>query len=280
MLANRGVVVADKDLEPDCYAVEGLEEMAKLAFSANLGFLFAEHSLPNAIRAAHNAGFAAVECHWPFDTPPEQVRTALEDTGLRMLSLNTRRGDVANGDNGLAAVPGRVDEARAAIAEAIDYAVAIDCSYVHVMAGFASGSAAHETFLSNLAYASELARENGRSILIEPLNRIDAPGYFLNTSEQASAILVELAADNTKLMFDCYHIQIQEGDLTRRLNAMRDCIGHIQFASVPDRGPPGSGEVNYPWLFKWLDENEFIMPLGAEYRPQGTTASSLGWLGS
>lgn len=235
-------------------------------FSANLGFLFTELPLPDAIRAAARAGFAAVECHWPYDTPVDSVRAALAETGLPMLGLNTRRGDVAAGDNGLAAVPGREAEARAAIDEAIDYARAIDCGAVHVMAGFASGEAAEACFVANLRYAVERAAPDV-TVLIEPLNRFDAPGYFLSTSAQAVALIEAVASDRLKLMFDCYHIQIQEGDLTRRLDALRPLIGHIQFASVPDRGAPDHGEVNYPWLFRWLDGHGFDRPLGAEYKP-------------
>jgi len=167
-------------------------------YSANLGFLFTELDLPDAIRAARKAGFAAVECHWPYDTPTDQVNAALSETGLRMLGLNTRRGNVEAGDNGLAAIPGREAEARAAIDEAIDYAAAIGCGAVHVMAGFASGDAAHATFLGNLRYAVERATLHGITVLIEPLNRHDAPGYFLNTSQQAKGIIDEVASDGLK----------------------------------------------------------------------------------
>ena len=247
-------------------------------YSANLGFLFTELDLPDAIRAARKAGFAAVECHWPYDTPTDQVNAALSETGLRMLGLNTRRGNVEAGDNGLAAIPGREAEARAAIDEAIDYAAAIGCGAVHVMAGFASGDAAHATFLGNLRYAVERATLHGITVLIEPLNRHDAPGYFLNTSQQAKGIIDEVASDGLKLMFDCYHIQIQEGDLTRRLQALRPIIGHIQFASVPDRGKPNHGEVDYRWLFQWFDAQGFTQPLGAEYKETETGDNRFDWL--
>lgn len=250
------------------------------AFSANLGFLFSELSLPEAIRAAAAAGFDAVECHWPFDTPASDVQSALTDTGLSMLGLNTRRGNVEAGDNGLAALPNRETEARAAIDEAIEYASAINCGAVHAMAGFASGEAAHETFVSNLRYAVERAEPLGITILIEPLNRHDAPGYFLNTSAQARGIIEEIGSDALKLMFDCYHIQIQEGDLTQRITALRPIIGHIQFASVPDRGAPDHGEVDYAWLFQWLDDQGITRPLGAEYKESGGDAERFAWLGA
>ena len=247
-------------------------------FSANLGFLWADRPLPDAIRAAKAAGFAAVECHWPYDTPAEEVAAALAETGLDMLGLNTRRGDVAAGDNGLSALPGREAEARASIDEAIAYAVAIGTRRIHVMAGFASGAAAHVAFTANLAYACAEAVAQGITILIEPLNRYDAPGYFLTTTAQARAIIEEVGADNLRLMFDCYHVQLMEGDLSHKLDDLAPLIGHIQFASVPDRGAPDHGEIFYPFVFARIAEMGWATPLGAEYKPGGDTDATLGWL--
>ena len=247
-------------------------------FSANLGFLWTDRSLPDAIRAAKLAGFDAVECHWPYDTPAEDVSAALSETGLPMLGLNTRRGNPAQGDNGLAAIPERVDEARAAIDEAISYAVAIGTANIHVMAGFAEGPDARDTFIANLRYACEIASKNAQSILIEPLNKYDAPGYFLSTTSQAQSIIDDVGADNLKLMFDCYHVQLMEGDLSNKLEQLKPIIGHIQFASVPDRGAPDHGEVNYNHVFKRIDELGYDMALGAEYKPQVPTDQTLQWL--
>lgn len=207
-----------------------------MKFSANLGFLWADRPLPDAIHAAKAAGFDAVECHWPYEVPAEAVTAALEETGLRMLGLNTRRGDVAGGENGLSALPGRDKDARAAIDEAIAYALAINTPNIHVMAGFAEGRNAHETFVENLRYACEKAAPYGITILIEPLNRYDAPGYFLTTTDQALALIADVGTTNLKLMFDCYHVQLMEGDLTHRIETLLPSIGHIQLASVPDRG--------------------------------------------
>mgnify|MGYP006286660175 FL=1 len=245
-------------------------------FSANLGFLWAERPLPEAIRAAARAGFAAVECHWPGDVPEAELRDALAETGLPMISLNTRRGDVVAGDNGLAALPGREAEARAAIDEALAYAEAVGARAVHVMAGRARGAAARETFLANLAHACAAAGD--RTILIEPLNRHDAPGYFLRTTDQARGIIATLGAPNLKLMFDCYHVARTERDVTTRLAALMPVIGHVQVASVPDRGPPDRGELHYPAVFAALDRLGWTAPVGAEYRPGGPTEDSLGWL--
>ena len=249
-----------------------------MKFSANLGFLWNELSLPNAIRAAKAAGFNAVECHWPYETPAVEIRKALKETGLTRLGLNTVRGDVAGGENGLTALPGREAEARAAIDQAIEYATTIGTPNIHVMAGFACGEAARQTFITNLRYATTTANQHNITILIEPLNHYDAPGYFLQTSAQAKAIIDAIAVDNLRLMFDCYHLQIMEGDISRRLEDLLPLIGHIQFASVPDRNEPDQGELNYRHVFKQLDKLGYTAPLGAEYKPRGTTDAGLGWM--
>lgn len=247
-------------------------------FSANLGFLWTDRALPDAIRAARAAGFDAVECHWPYDIPASAVRDALVETGLPMMGLNTRRGDVAGGENGLSALAGREAEARAAIDEALAYAVEIGAGAVHVMAGFAQGASAHAAFVANLRYACAAAGDC--SILIEPLNRHDAPGYFLASTDQARAIIDEVGASNLKLMFDCYHVGRTEGDLITRLADLKPVIGHIQFAAVPDRGAPDHGEINYSAVFEAIANMNWDTPLGAEYKPGGDTDATLGWMQS
>lgn len=247
-------------------------------FSANLGFLWQELSLPDAIRAAKRAGFDAVECHYPYDTPAEAVRQALEETGLSMLGLNTARGNIAAGDNGLAAIPGREDEACRLIDQAIDYAAAIGARNVHVMAGKSAGDEARGTFIANLRYACERADKTGTTILIEPLNYRDAPGYFLQTADQALDIIAAVDAANLKLMFDCYHLQIMQGDLTRRLQDHVAAIGHIQIAAVPDRREPDHGEIDYRHILQFLEKLGYDRPIGAEYRPATTTEAGLAWL--
>jgi hydroxypyruvate isomerase len=249
-----------------------------MKFSANLGFLWNDLSLPDAIRAAKSAGFDAIECHWPYDVPVAEVSNALAETGFKMLCLNTRRGDIAGGDNGLSAITGREEEARAAIDEAVIYASAIGAENIHVMAGFASGVEARATFVANLNYACKNAARHGITILIEPLNKYDAPGYFLTTTDQAVLIIGEVGAKNLKLIFDCYHVQLMEGDLTHRMEQNLAHIGHIQFASVPDRGPPDHGEINYSHLFQVIARLGYDAPIGAEYKPVGQTSQSLGWM--
>lgn len=247
-------------------------------FSANLGFLWTELSLPDAIRAAARAGFDAVECHCPYDTPFEDVKAAMEETGLPMLGINTERGNVADGDNGLAAVPGREEEARALIDQAVSYAQAIGARNIHVMAGFAQGAAARQCFVDNLSYACNAAAPHGITIVIEPLNHHDVPGYYLNTADQAAEIISAVGAANLKLMFDCYHIQIMQGDMTRRLEQFMPIIGHIQIAAVPTRAEPDDGELDYRYVMRSIRSLGFTAPVGAEYRPATTTEAGLGWM--
>ena len=251
------------------------DQMPRLTFSANLGFLWKESTLPEAIRLAKAAGFSAVECHTPYDVPAAEVKAALDETGLPMLGINTVRG--MPGDSGLAALAGREGDARAAILQAIRYAEAIGAGAIHVMAGRAEGAAAHAAFLDNLAYARE-ACPAGITLLIEPLNPHDAPGYFLNSTDQARGIIEDLALPGVKLMFDCYHVGRTEGDIVTRLRDLLPVIGHIQFASVPDRGPPDRGEVDYRYVFRASEALGWERPLGAEYRPAGETGASLGWM--
>ena len=247
--------------------------------SANLGFLWTELSLPDAIHRAAEAGFGAVETHFPYQYASNDVNTALQSTGLPMLGINTRRGNVEAGDNGLAAIPGREDEARGFIDEAINYAAAINCSNVHVMAGFSSRDGeAESTYRDNLTYACELASVHDITILIEPLNHYDAPNYHLNTIDDAISTVDAVGRDNLKIMFDCYHVQIMQGDLTRRLRQSLPYVGHIQFASVPERQEPDRGEINYANLFAAILEMGWTGYLGAEYKPFSETDAGLGWM--
>ncbi|MEM6941489.1 MAG: TIM barrel protein [Pseudomonadota bacterium] len=245
-----------------------------MQFSANLGFLWSDLALPEAIRAAKAAGFAAVEAHWPYDTPADAVSDALSETGLPMLGINTVRGQP--GENGLAALPDRTEDARRAIDQALAYADAIDANAVHVMAGFSTGTDARAVFAENLRYACERTH---RMILIEPLNRHDAPGYFLQTTDQAADVISCVDCENLRLMFDCYHVGRTEGDVITRLEALLPIIGHIQVASVPDRGAPDHGELHYPAIFAQLAALGWTTPLGAEFKP-GNAKQIAAWIAS
>lgn len=247
-----------------------------MKLSANLGFLWTDRTLPDAIRAAAKAGFDAVECHFPYEEDPVSVKAALTETGLPMLGLNTVRGNLDAGDFGLSALPGRETDAQAAIDQAIAYARQIGCQNIHVMAGRASGDEARQAYRTNLAYAAEKAGEIG--ILIEPINTRDVPGYHLSLVEDAAQLIRDLAIPNLRLMLDCYHTQIMQGDLTRRIEAHLDVIGHLQIAAVPCRAEPDTGEIAFDRLIPAIDALGYTGYWGAEYKPGESTDTGLAWL--
>lgn len=247
-------------------------------FSANLGFLWKELPLTEAILAAGNAGFEAVEAHWPYDVPAERLKESLSAAGLPMISINKVRGDTGRDENGLTALAGREWEARSAIDQAIAYAAAIDARYVHVLAGTEADGAETTTYVDNIQYAADRAAGQGVGILVEPINQRDMPGYFLRSTGQALDVLEMVGRDNVRIMFDCYHVELIEGAVAQRLEALLPHIGHIQFAAVPTRAEPDTGEVDYRQLFALIDRLGYRAPLGAEYRPRGKTEDGLSWM--
>jgi hydroxypyruvate isomerase len=248
-------------------------------FSANLGFLWQELALPDAIRAAKRSGFDAVECHIPYNVPTEAVRDALAETGMVMVGINTRQGINGASDFGVNAMPGREAEARGYIDEAVAYGAAIGCLNINAPSGKTGRTVeAEATYRSNLAYACEKAAAHGMTIVVEPINQRDAPRFHVSLVEQAIETIVAVGAPNLRLMFDCYHTQIMQGDLTRRLEAALPWIGNIQFAGVPLRREPDEGEVNYVHVFEAIDAMGWTGRVGAEYRPRTTTEEGLGWL--
>ena len=237
-------------------------------FSASLGLLWAQLPLAEAIMQAKKIGFDAVECHWPYDDNQDDIADALRQTGLKMLGINTRRGNIEAGEFGLSALVGREAEARLAIDEAVDFAAAMQVPNIHLMAGIASGADAYACFIDNIRYATDKARHYNLTILIEPINHYDVPHYFLHHTQQAIDIINHIGADNLKLMFDCYHIQRMQGNITHHLQQCKDYIGHIQFASVPERAEPDRGELDYRTIFQYIAQKlDYHKPLGAEYRP-------------
>lgn len=238
-----------------------------IRFSANLGFLWADLPLPQSIARAAAAGFAAVECHWPYDTPAAATRAALAAASVPMLSLNTRPGD----SFGLAARTDQ-DKARAATREALDYAAATDTAMVHVMAGKGGDEA---LFREHLRWACDLAAPLGIALLIEPINPFDVPGYHLTHPDQAATTIAAVNRPNLKMMLDFYHIGRLGLNPLDTYRQHRTRIGHIQIAAVPDRGPPDHGLIDYSALLPQID---WPAPIGAEYRPPGATETSLDWL--
>lgn len=246
-----------------------------LRISANLGFLFTDRPLPDAIHAAALAGFDAVEMHWPYATDPTEVRAALTETGLPLLAVNTPRGDVGAGDFGLCALPGRTDEARAAIDLALDWAAEAGAGALHLMAGRAApGADADAAFLASIAHARARAEPLGISLLIEPLNPVDAPGYHLSSLALAHGIRAR-SGKAVHVMFDCYHLARLGEDLLAAFAADPEAIGHVQFAAVPDRTEPDHGTVDYARLLPLLAQAGYDGYFGAEYRP---ATGDLAWL--
>ena len=250
--------------------------MTKL--SANLGFLWPELELLEAIRVAKDVGFDAVEMHWPYITHAVEMALVLEELHLPLISLNTVAGDLAGGEFGLAAIPDREEDARAGIDKAFAYAADVSARYVHVLAGRSSGDDARATFIQNLNYAAGRGQEFGVGVLIEPISEATQADYFLTHVDQAASIIADVGAPNVKMLFDCYHVQLTEGDLISRIEQHLPIIGHIQIASVPDRTEPTGGEVDYPTLLRQVDELGYEGYVGAEYKPTGRTSDGLSWM--
>lgn len=249
-------------------------------FSANLGFLWPELPLIDRIAAAGRAGFRAVELHYPYMVPAHDVRDACRAAGVALLGINTALGS-RPGDSGLAAVPGREAEARALIDQAFAYAAEAGGTAVHVMAGRISLEEKHrarDTLLAALHHAAQEAGRHGLVGLLEPINQRDMPGYFYASIEEAAGLIGEVGSDRLKLMFDCYHVAIMQGDVLTRLATHLPLIGHVQIAAVPSRAEPDEGELSYPAIFAALDRRGYAGWVGAEYRPRGGTEAGLGWM--
>jgi len=250
-------------------------------FNANLSWLFQEKPFSGRFAAAADAGFTGIEILFPYEHPASEIRSALQSNGQELVLMNAPPGDFGAGERGLAALPGREKDFRETFSEALDYAATLDCKRIHVMSGITSESEqtkAHSAFLTNLEYALDKVENSGISILIEPINTRDIPGYYLTTVEQADRILLDLSHPALKIQFDWYHAQIMGGDLARRTEKYFSKIGHFQLAGVPDRAEPDVGEVNFPYLFRLVDSLRYDGWIGCEYRPKGRTEEGLGWL--
>ncbi|MFI7635913.1 2-oxo-tetronate isomerase [Nonomuraea sp. NPDC049400] len=252
-------------------------------FAANLTMMYTEHDFLDRFAAASADGFEAVEYLFPYEYSAAVLRSLLDDHGLRQVLFNAPAGTWESGERGLAALPGREQEARSGIDQALEYAAALGCPRVHVMAGLvpqAEQAKCRGTYVANLAWAAERAATMGVEIMIEPINSRDMPGYFLTSQADAHAVVQEVGAANLKVQLDLYHCQIVEGDLTATLR--RDIptgrVGHLQVAGVPDRHEPDLGELNARYLFDIIDELGFEGWIGCEYRPLSGTSEGLGWL--
>jgi hydroxypyruvate isomerase len=252
-----------------------------LRFSANLTMLYGEHPFVERFAAAARDGFHGVEFSYPYEHPAEELAARAADAGVETVLFNFAHGEVAAGERGISALPGREDDFARSLETALEYARAMKCTRLHAMAGIvapAERDAAARTFRANLARAAARAASEGVTITIEPINQRDIPGYFLNRQADAHAIVAELGAPNLKVQMDFYHAQIVEGDVIATLQRYLPAIGHLQCAGVPERHEPDSGELDYAPVFAAVAASAYAGWVGAEYRPRGQTSAGLGWL--
>lgn len=262
-------------------------------FAANLSLLYNEHPFLDRFAAAAADGFTGVEFLFPYAFAVKELAARLRTHGLQQVLLNAPPGDWDAGERGIAALPGREAEFQAGFARALDYAHALDCPRIHVLAGVlppgADPAACHATYLRNLQWAAAQAASAGRAVLVEPINTRDFPGYLLQTQAQAHAIVQAVGAPNLQVQFDLYHCQIMEGDVATKIREYLPTgrVGHFQIAGVPGRHEPDVGELNYPYLLDVIDEVSAACGwdgwVGCEYRPRrgvvpGATHEGLGWL--
>jgi 2-dehydrotetronate isomerase len=249
-------------------------------YCANISILFTELPFPERFAAAKAAGFEAVEFWFPYEHPKAELKRIIDNEGLRLVGLNTAPGDVAKGEWGLTALPGREADFDRGFAQALDYAVALGASGIHIMAAMTGGldhAACRTAYLTNLSRAAKRAEGSGVTLLIEPLNARDRPGYHLSRSDDAIEVIKQVGASNLKLMFDVYHVQVMEGDILKRLRGHWPHVGHIQIAAVPTRHEPDEGELNYRAILAEIDALGWKGFVGCEYKPRAGTLAGLGW---
>lgn len=253
-------------------------------FAANLSLMYNEYPFLERFAAAARDGFAAVEFLFPYACLPGDIQARLRDAGLTQALFNCPPGNWEAGERGMASLPGREEEFKRSIERALGYAHVLGCTRLHVMAGLIRHGQDRQrhldVYLANLAYAAQQAASHGVTILIEPINTRDMPGYFLNRQDEAHAIRSQLGAPNLMVQFDIYHCQIVEGDVAMKMRRDIAGIGHMQIAGVPERNEPDTGELNYPYLFGLMDELGYEGWVGCEYRPKAGTSEGLGWLKS
>ncbi len=255
-----------------------------LKFAANLSMMYPEHAFLDRYAAAAADGFAGVECMFPYEAPAAFVRERMDAAGVSQVLFNAPPGVASRGERGLAALPGRQDEFRAGIEQALGYATVLACAQVHVMAGLMLDGVTRAEMLDcyreNLDWAARQARSVGVTLLIEPINTRDIPGYFLNRQDEAHQVVQAVNAPNLKVQMDLYHCQIVEGDVTAKLRQYLPTgrVGHLQIAGVPLRQEPDRGELDYGWIFSVLRGLDYSGWIGCEYRPAAGTSAGLRWL--
>ncbi|MEJ8839636.1 hydroxypyruvate isomerase [Ramlibacter sp. AN1133] len=250
-------------------------------FAANLTMLFTEHPFLERFDHAARTGFKAVEFLFPYAFPAREIRRRLDANGLELVLHNLPAGNWEAGERGIACHPDRVGEFREGVARAIEYAQVLNVRQLNCLVGKAPAGVADEvlrrTVVDNLRFAADALKKAGLRLLIEPINTFDIPGFYLNRTVQAAGMLVEVGADNAFIQYDIYHAQRMEGELAATIEKYLPRIGHIQLADNPGRNEPGSGEINYPFLFAHLDRIGYDGWIGCEYRPATSTEAGLGW---
>ena len=250
-------------------------------FAANLTMMFTEVPFLDRFEPAAKAGFMAVEFLFPYAFEAEEIKRRLDDNGLTLVLHNLPAGNWEAGERGIACHPDRGDEFRAGVGRAIAYAQVLGVKQLNCLAGKVPAGVADEalrsTFVDNLRYAAAALKGAGLKLLIEPINTFDIPGFYLNRTVQAASILVEVGADNAFIQYDLYHAQRMEGELAATVQKYLPRIGHIQLADNPGRNEPGTGEINYAFLFRHLDRIGYDGWIGCEYKPATTTEAGLGW---
>lgn len=251
-------------------------------FAANLTMMFNEVDLLDRFAAARAAGFKGVEYLFPYAFEVDELAARLKDNGLVQVLHNLPPGDWDAGERGIAVIAGRKDEFRAGIDKAIAYATKLDVPQLNCLSGIAPAGAdpnqMRDTFVENLSYAADRLKAEGIKLLIEAINSRDIPGFYLNHTKQAADIIAETGSDNLFIQYDIYHMQVMEGDLAPTIEAYLDRIPHMQLADTPGRHEPGTGEINYPFLFGHIDRIGYDGWIGCEYKPAGKTEDGLGWL--
>ncbi len=250
--------------------------------SANLSMLFTERPFLERFAAAAQAGFKAVEFMFPYAFSVEAIQAELQKHQLQLVLHNLPAGDWEGGDRGIACDPARVEEFRAGVAQAIAYATALGVPRLNCLAGKApadvDAAVVHQTLVDNLRFAAQALEQNGIRLLVEMINTFDIPGFYLHGTNQALALLDEVGSPNLQLQYDVYHMQRMEGEIAATLQKQLPRIGHVQIADNPGRNEPGTGEINYAFLFRHLDAIGYQGWVGCEYKPAGQTEDGLGWI--
>ncbi len=251
-------------------------------FAANLTMLYTEHPFLERFDRAAQSGFNAVEFLFPYDEDVAAISDALKRNGLTQVLFNLPAGDFAAGERGIANDPSRVGEFRDGVSRALEIADRLDCRQLNCLVGLELDGVPLDTqwktMVENLRFVAEQTKVAGVRQVVEPLNSIDTPGFMLVTTADALRLLEEVGSDNLRIQYDVYHMQRMEGNLTATLRQHLDRIGHVQVADSPARNQPGTGEINYPFIFETLDEVGYAGSIGCEYKPVPNTEESLGWL--